>query len=102
TLTKVWYPKGVTKGEDRLRYYAERFDVVEANSTYYRLPEPTMVENWAARTPDGFTMHGRASGFRRRHRVKVPHRPTARPAVPPAAGGGVGRPPREYGAEVSR
>ena len=43
TLTKVWYPKGVTKGEHRLRYYAERFDTVEANSTYYRLPDPAMV-----------------------------------------------------------
>ena len=43
TLTKVWYPKSIRSGEERLRYYAERFDVVEANSTYYRLPDPAMV-----------------------------------------------------------
>ena len=34
SFVKAYYPKGV----DRLRYYAERFDVVEANSTFYRLP----------------------------------------------------------------
>ena len=45
TLTKVWYPKNVKSGEDRLRYYAERFDVVEANSTYYRLPDTQLVRN---------------------------------------------------------
>ena len=38
TLTKVWYPKGVRSGEARIRHYAERFDTVEANSTYYRPP----------------------------------------------------------------
>ena len=39
SLTKYFYPPGVKGAEERLRYYAERFDVVEANSTYYRLPD---------------------------------------------------------------
>jgi uncharacterized protein YecE (DUF72 family) len=102
TLTKFWYPKGVTKGEDRLRYYAERFDVVEANSTYYRLPEPTMVENWTARTPEGFTMHVKAFGVMTRHPVKVDQLPTDLRDVPTDARGRVDRPPREYRAEVFR
>jgi uncharacterized protein YecE (DUF72 family) len=100
TLTKVWYPKGVKSGEERLRYYAERFDVVEANSTYYRLPDPQMVENWAARTPSGFTMHVKAFGVMTRHPVKVDQLPPDLRDVPTDARGRVDRPPREYRAEV--
>jgi len=100
TLTKVWYPKGVKSGEDRLRYYAERFDVVEANSTYYRLPDPQMVENWAERTPPGFTMHVKAFGVMTRHPVKVDQLPTDLRDVPTDARGRVDRPPGEYRAEV--
>src|SRR5256885_1090138 len=100
TLTKVWYPKGVKSGEERLRYYAERFDVVEANSTYYRLPEPQMVENWAERTPPGFTMHVKAFGVMTRHPVKVDQLPSDLRDVPTDARGRVDRPPREYRAAV--
>jgi uncharacterized protein YecE (DUF72 family) len=100
TLTKVWYPKAVKSGEDRLRYYAERFDIVEANSTYYRLPDPHMVENWAQRTPPDFTMHVKAFGVMTRHPVKVDQLPTDLRDVPTDARGRVDRPPREYRAEV--
>jgi uncharacterized protein YecE (DUF72 family) len=100
TLTKVWYPKGIKSGEERLRYYAERFDVVEANSTYYRLPERQMVENWAERTPPGFTMHVKAFGVMTRHPVKVDQLPPDLRDVPTDARGRIDRPPREYRAEV--
>ena len=100
TLTKVWYPKNVKSGEDRLRYYAERFDVVEANSTYYRLPDPHLVENWAGRTPPGFTMHVKAFGVMTRHPVKVDQLPPDLRDVPTDARGRVDRPTREYRAEV--
>jgi uncharacterized protein YecE (DUF72 family) len=100
TLTKVWYPKGITSGEERLRYYADRFDVVEANSTYYRLPDPHLVENWVARTPEDFTMHVKAFGVMTRHPVKVEQLPTDLRDVPTDARGRVDRPPREYRAEV--
>src|SRR5437762_3228990 len=102
TLTKVWYPKGVKSGEERLRYYAERFDVVEANSTYYRLPDPHLVENWVARTPERFTMHVKAFGVMTRHPVKVDQLPEDLRDVPTDARGRVDRPPREYRAEVFR
>ena len=102
TLTKVWYPPGVRSGEERLRYYAERFDVVEANSTYYRLPDPQMVENWAERTPPGFTMHVKAFGVMTRHPVKLDQLPTDLRDVPTDSRGRVDRPPREYRAEVFR
>ena len=60
-LLKTWYPRGVSTAEARLRYYAERFDVVEVDSPYYALPDPAVTERWARRTPDAFTFHVKAS-----------------------------------------
>jgi uncharacterized protein YecE (DUF72 family) len=60
-LLKAWYPRGVSTAERRLRYYAERFDVVEVDSPYYALPDPAVTERWARRTPDEFTFHVKAS-----------------------------------------
>jgi uncharacterized protein YecE (DUF72 family) len=51
----------VSTAEKRLRFYAERFDVVEVDSPYYALPDPAVTERWARRTPDGFTFHVKAS-----------------------------------------
>src|SRR5687768_16588035 len=41
TITKggVFYPRGVSSSEERLRYYASQFPVVEVDSPYYSLPE---------------------------------------------------------------
>src|SRR5688500_17564218 len=103
TLTKVWYPRHVRSGEARIRHYAERFDTVEANSTYYRLPDAELVANWAERTPDGFTMHVKAFGLMTRHPVKLESLPEdLRDAMPVDARGRVDRPPRELRAEVFR
>ena len=60
-LLEAWYPRGVSTAEKRLRYYAERFDVVEVDSPYYALPDPAVAERWARRTPDEFTFHVKAS-----------------------------------------
>jgi len=60
-LLKAWYPRGVSTAEARLRYYAERFDVVEVDSPYYALPDPSVTERWVRRTPDDFTFHAKAS-----------------------------------------
>jgi uncharacterized protein YecE (DUF72 family) len=49
-----WYPKKMPAGE-RLQWYAQHFDMVEVNSTFYSVPEPRMVERWCAATPDDFT-----------------------------------------------
>lgn len=38
-----------------LAYYAERFDTVEINYTFYRLPTEKLLAGWSAGTPDGFT-----------------------------------------------
>jgi uncharacterized protein YecE (DUF72 family) len=42
------------KPQDFLPIYAERFQTVEIDSTFYRIPTTKMVEQWRERTPDGF------------------------------------------------
>lgn len=39
---------------DELRFYAEHFDTVEINSTFYGIPAPSTSRGWAERTPPGF------------------------------------------------
>jgi uncharacterized protein YecE (DUF72 family) len=39
---------------DELRFYAEHFDTVEINSTFYRVPSVAAARGWAERTPDNF------------------------------------------------
>lgn len=75
-LVAHWYPKGVNSAAGRLRYYAERFDLVEVDSTYYALPHPETAQRWADRTPPGFTFIVKASGEMTGHR-KGPARETA-------------------------
>jgi uncharacterized protein YecE (DUF72 family) len=51
-----WYPKKSMPAAERLAFYAARFPVVEADSTYYRPPTYALAEGWVERTPPGFTM----------------------------------------------
>jgi len=39
----------------RLGWYAQHFEMVEVNSTFYSVPDLRMVERWCAITPDAFT-----------------------------------------------
>ncbi|HVP74575.1 MAG TPA: DUF72 domain-containing protein [Gaiellaceae bacterium] len=89
--------------KERLAWYAERFDTVEVDSTYYRLPSEAMVAGWAERTPPGFTMHVKAFGLMTRHPVKVEVLPEdLRAEMPVDERGRVDRPPREARGEVFR
>ncbi len=54
TWNGVFYPARRPRGFDELRYYAEHFDIVEVNSTFYRMPEAALVEKWVQRTPADF------------------------------------------------
>jgi uncharacterized protein YecE (DUF72 family) len=101
-LSKHWYPKGTPAGE-RLAYYAQHFDTVEVDSTYYRLPAEPMVQRWAERTPDDFVMHVKAFGLMTRHPVKVEALPPdLRDDAPVDDRGRVERPSREFRGEVFR
>jgi Protein of unknown function DUF72 len=50
-----FYPEGM-KPEEFLRFYAERFDTVELNSTGYRLPSADQFRRWADTVPDSFEL----------------------------------------------
>jgi len=49
----VFYPPGA-KQEDRLPFYAEVFDTVELDTTFYGPPKPTIARSWARHTPADF------------------------------------------------
>jgi uncharacterized protein YecE (DUF72 family) len=51
-------------------HYATRFDTVEINNTFYRLPSVTTVEGWAAQAPPGFTFALKLGAFGS-HRMKL-------------------------------
>ena len=60
TWNGVFYPAGA-KGRsrahgkfDELAFYAEHFDTVEINSSFYRTPTPETAKAWADRTPRNF------------------------------------------------
>jgi uncharacterized protein YecE (DUF72 family) len=56
------YPKGLPASR-WLERYAEVFDTVEVNATFYRLPRISMVEGWVEQTPPGFLFAVKASRY---------------------------------------
>ena len=56
TWNGVFYPpsRGRAKTFDELSFYAEHFNTVEVNSTFYGQPRPDVCRKWAERTPAGF------------------------------------------------
>jgi uncharacterized protein YecE (DUF72 family) len=58
----VFYPPRLPQRE-WLRYYAERFDTVELNTTFYRLPQAASVARWVSETPPGFTFAVKVSRY---------------------------------------
>ena len=68
-----WYPAEVGTPEERLRYFASKFDLVEVDSTYYAPPTERKSALWVARTPADFTFNVKAFSLLTLH----PTRPTA-------------------------
>jgi uncharacterized protein YecE (DUF72 family) len=56
------YPKGLPQRR-WLEYYATRFDTVEVNNTFYRLPKPSAVAGWVESTPVEFVFAVKASRY---------------------------------------
>lgn len=54
TWNGIFYPTKPPKGFDELRFYSERFNTVEINSTFYGQPRPNVSLTWVKRTPPGF------------------------------------------------
>jgi uncharacterized protein YecE (DUF72 family) len=61
-----WYPKKMPAG-DRLAWYAQHFEMVEVNSSFYSLPEAWLVERWCHNTPDGFVFDVKLHQLLSRH-----------------------------------
>jgi uncharacterized protein YecE (DUF72 family) len=55
-----FYPASLSIA-DRLSFYAERFDTVELNYSFYHLPRPETYQKWAAQTPAEFVLALKAS-----------------------------------------
>jgi uncharacterized protein YecE (DUF72 family) len=72
-LASGWYPPSADTAEKRLAYYAERFRLVEVDSTYYSPPAEQTAALWASRTPAGFTFNIKAFSLLTGH----PTRPSA-------------------------
>src|SRR5919108_2191812 len=68
-FVRHWYPKGLA-ARDRLAWYAERFEAVELNSSFYAIPSRANVERWAETTPDGFSFDVKLHRLLSRHATK--------------------------------
>jgi uncharacterized protein YecE (DUF72 family) len=68
-FVKEWYPPKMPARE-RLPWYAERFELVELNSSFYAIPDRNTVHKWVEDTPERFVFD-----------VKV-HRALSRHAAP--------------------
>ena len=55
-----FYPSDMKSGR-MLAYYAGRFDSVEVNNTFYRLPRREVLATWAGQVPAGFSFVVKAS-----------------------------------------
>jgi uncharacterized protein YecE (DUF72 family) len=68
-FVKEWYPPRMP-AKERLPWYAQRFEAVELNSSFYAIPDRNTVHGWVESTPEGFVFD-----------VKV-HRALSRHAAP--------------------
>ncbi len=57
-----FYPADLPR-ERWLEFYVERFDTVELNASFYRLPAAATFSTWARRVPDGFSFAVKASRY---------------------------------------
>jgi uncharacterized protein YecE (DUF72 family) len=48
-----FYPEDLP-AKEMLSYYSRRLPAVEINNTFYRLPQPSMIEKWKEQVPEGF------------------------------------------------
>jgi len=58
----VFYPEKLPQ-KKWLEHYAQYFDTVEINSSFYHLPRPSTCENWRKRVPENFLFSMKSSRF---------------------------------------
>jgi uncharacterized protein YecE (DUF72 family) len=65
-----WYPPKLPAGQ-RLPWYAQHFEMVEVNSTFYAVPDVRLVERWCQATPDEFVFDVKLHRLLSRHAANV-------------------------------
>ena len=75
-FVEFWYPKKM-RPTDRLGWYAQHFNMVEVNSTFYSVPDPMLVRRWCDATPPNFVFNVKL------HQLLSHHSTSAR-LLPPA------------------
>lgn len=58
----VFYPRGMPERE-KLEFFAQHFDTVEINFSFYKLPNVKTFEHWREITPRGFIFSVKASRY---------------------------------------
>lgn len=66
-----FYPPSATTPEERLRFYASQFPIVEIDSSYYGIPTVENARLWVERTPPGFVFNIKAYRLFTRHQTPV-------------------------------
>lgn len=66
-----FYPASATTPEDRLRFYASRFPIVEIDSSYYGIPTVENARRWVERTPADFVFNIKTYRLFTRHQTPV-------------------------------
>ena len=69
-FVRDWYPPKLPAAA-RLSWYAEHFDYVEVNSTFYAIPIKKVVNRWDFETPSNFLFDVKLHGLLSRHAVKA-------------------------------
>ncbi len=69
-FVKEWYPPRMTPRE-RLPWYAQRFEAVELNSSFYAIPDRNTVHGWVEVTPDDFVFDVKVHRALSRHAAPV-------------------------------
>jgi uncharacterized protein YecE (DUF72 family) len=69
-FVKEWYPRKLP-AKERLPWYAQRFDLVELNSSFYAVPDRSTVHGWVEVTPPGFTFDVKLHRALSRHAAQV-------------------------------
>ena len=64
-----FYPSDVKTAEQRLRYYASEFPIVEVDSSYYAIPSEQTAQLWAERTPANFVFDVKAFRMLTQHQT---------------------------------
>jgi uncharacterized protein YecE (DUF72 family) len=66
-----FYPRGTSTAEDRLKFYATQFPIVEVDSSYYFPPSERNSALWSERTPTRFVFNVKAYSLLTNHPTKV-------------------------------